>query len=92
MLNIKALATSALVATATLFSGVGEAQASYCYDLTTSGYTCIHRVTGNYNGTQKTVWYSHNGGNINRMNVTCNPAHRYNYRENLAGITCFEYN
>ena len=91
MFNFKALATSALVATAALFSGVGEAQASYCYDRSNGGYTCIHRVTGNYSGTQKTVWYSHDGGNMNKLSISCNPAHRYNYKENLAGIACFEY-
>ena len=91
-MNIKALAASALVATTAFFTGVGDAKASYCYDLKNGGHTCIHRVRGNYNGTRKTVWWSHNGGEMRVVDVTCNPAFRYNYVENVAGIACFEYN
>ncbi len=91
-MNFKALAASALVATSALFAGVGEAQASYCYDRQGGGYTCIHRVTGNYNGTQKTAWYSHDGGKMRTIEVGCNPAFRYTYKENLAGVVCYEYN
>ena len=91
-MNLKSLLLGGLVSVSSLFTGVGEAQATYCYDRSNGGYTCIHRVMGNRSGTEKTVWYSHDGGQMKVMDVYCNPAYRYNYKANLAGIACYEYN
>ena len=89
-MNIKALISSAVIGTASLFTGV-EAQAAghYCYNTTGGDHVCVYNVRGDrYN---KTYSLEVNGRYAGRHGVYCNPAHRYNYARNANGIACFEF-
>ena len=96
-MNIKALASSALLATTALFSGVGDAEArNYCYQTTGYDNICIHWVKGYNSNPQeyKRVGYSINGSYY-EQDIDCNRrngVNRFNYKNNLSGKVCFEYN
>ena len=88
-MNIKSLILGSVVTLTSIFTGV-EAQAANCYYTVNDDHICIYGVKSNRYGTEKTVYYTLNGTR-DVVNVTCDPAHRYNYFENLAGKACFEY-
>ena len=89
MNNFSKILLSSVVGLTSIFTGV-EAKAAQCYFTTDDDHVCIHSVYSNKYGTEKNVYYTVNG-EARKMNVTCNPQHRYNYRENVAGISCFEW-
>ena len=90
-MQLRNLVASAAVAATSLFTNVGEAAAAsgYCYNTTTGGNVCITRVVG-LGGNYKRVW-SVVDGHYDVQDVFCNPAHRYNYKENMYGIACFQF-
>ena len=91
-MNFKALAATAAVAVTSLFTNVGSANAAsgYCYTTETGGDVCITRVvqTGAHT---KRVW-SVVDGDYSVDDVYCNPAYRNNYKDNMWGIACYEFN
>ena len=95
-MNIKSLAASALIGVSTLFTGAtgAEAATSYCYETNRYDTVCIHGVWKHktYGGAQKLVEWSVNGGTRYTDEVNCRTASRYNYKKDLAGIACFEFN
>ena len=90
-MQIRNLIASAALAATSLFTSTGEAVAAsgYCYNTTRGGNICITRVVQTGPNTKR-VW-SVVDGYYSVDDVYCNPAHRYNYSQNLAGIACFEF-
>lgn len=90
MFNFKALlATAAVAAGAIATPSAVEAASGYCYTTTRGADVCITRVVQTGHNTKR-VWSVVNG-HYSVDNVYCNPAHRYNYVENLSGIACFQF-
>ena len=96
MFNFKALVTTALF-TVPFLGAIApqkaDAASSYCYQTTSNATVCIHSVHSHKtlgNAKKRVVW-SVNGGSLKKTIVTCTSAHRYNYREDLAGIACFQF-
>ena len=90
MFNFKALAaTVAVAATSIIAPAAVEAAGGYCYSTTGGGDVCITRVQQTGHNTKR-VW-SVVDGHYSVEDVYCNPAHRYNYRENMYGIACFQF-
>ena len=86
---------SSVVTLGSLFTGV-EAQArNYCYETVANDYICIHWVKGHnrYPQEYKMAGYSMNGSyyeetfDCNRRNGV----NQWNYKNNLSGKVCFEY-
>ena len=91
MKNFKALVTAALVATTTLVAGAtgAEARNYACYYTTSNDHVCIYAIRGNRY--EKEFKMDINGRYAGVQYVYCNPAHRYNYKENANGKACFEF-
>ena len=90
----KSLLTAAATASVAIagFSSGAEARTSYCY--TTGGGSntvCILSVRRHNTLPKRLVRYNVNGGDIRTTEVTCYAQHAGNYKENLAGIACFEF-
>ena len=84
-----------LLAALSLFAGAQKADAasSYCYQTVYNDTVCILSVHQNRaNPNHKVVRWNSNGGAVIQDNVYCDPAHRYNFKENMAGISCFLFN
>ena len=96
MLNklTSAFAIGSLAVSAALFSPPkADAATNYCY--TAQGDTvCIHSVRSHntLGGAKKLVVASINGGRRSSLEVDCTTASPSNYRANLAGIACYEFN
>ena len=94
MKALRSIATAAVIGAAALVTPAAvEAATSTCYRNTRGNTVCIHSVrwdrsNPNYRQVTSTI----NGGSYLVENAICNPAHRYNYRRNLYGIACFEFN
>ena len=90
-MQIRNLIASAALAATSLFTNTGEAAAAsgYCYNTTRGANICITRVVQTGPNTKR-VW-SVIDGYYGVDDVYCNPAHRYNYTENMAGIACFQF-
>ena len=92
---IKKIFALASVATCCLFnpSAAQARQTSYCYN-TGSATVCIHRVRSHntLGSARKEVLWSVNGGQVRRSEVDCTQASPSNYKDNLWGIACFEFN
>lgn len=90
MFNFKALlATVAIAATSFVAGAPAEARRSYCYTNTRGSDICILGVWkdgGNYKIVKSAV-----NGRVDVERVYCDPAHRYNYKENMYGIACFQF-
>lgn len=91
-MNFKALLSSVVIGTASIFGGVQSAEsATYeCYWTTGNDHICVYNVRGN--DYFRTYDMDINGVYMGQQGVRCNPAHRYNYKENANGIVCFEFN
>ena len=86
------IASAAIAATSLVAPAAVEAATSVCYTTTKYDTVCIHSVRWNRsNPNFRKVASTLNGGSFSVDNVTCNPAHRYNYKRNLSGIACFEF-
>ncbi len=68
-----------------------SAAGNYCYQNNNYATVCIHSVFSNKTNNYKIVEWSVDGGNRYEEKIYCNPAHRANYKENLAGIACFQF-
>ena len=92
MKNFKALVTAALVATTTLVAGAtgAEARGYECYYTTANDHICIYDIYGN--NYERTYKMDINGRYAGIQKVYCNPAHRYNYKDNANGKACFAFN
>jgi len=69
---------------------IAAAASSHCYQTNSNNTVCIlsvHRSSAN----TKIVRSNVNGGAVQTSKVYCNPNHRYNYKENMAGIACFQF-
>lgn len=90
-MNIRNLLVGAAMAATSMFTTAGEAAAAsgYCYTTESGGDVCITRVVRTGANTRR-VWSVVNG-NYYVDNVFCNPAHRYDYAENMYGIACFQF-
>jgi hypothetical protein len=95
MFNFKTIATAAIIATTGLCVAdvvkpqAADAAGSYCYVNNSSADVCIlgvWRDGGNYKVVKSAV-----NGRVDVERVYCNPAHRYNYKQNMYGIACFEF-
>ena len=90
MFNFKALtATIAIAASSIAAPAAVEAAGSYCYVTRSGADVCIlgvWRDGGNYKIVKSAV-----NGSVGVERVYCNPAHRYNYKENMYGIACFQF-
>ena len=88
----RTFATVAAVAAATIGLGLAsnkaDAASGYCYNTNTGGNVCITRVVQTGPNTKR-VW-SVVDGHYDVDDVYCNPAHRYNYKNNMYGIA-FEF-
>ena len=83
------------LAALSLFAAAPKADAasSYCYQTERNATVCILSVHQNRNNpTLKLVRWNANGGAVYQDEIYCNPAHRYNFKENMAGIACFLFN
>ena len=90
MFNFKTLLASAAIAVAGLAATeAGYAASGYCYTTTRGGDVCITRVQQIGHNTKR-VWSVVNG-HYAVEDVYCNPAYRYNYKENMYGIACFQF-
>ena len=94
-MNIKALLATASIAATSLITAPAQAASSYCYTVGNGASTvCILSVIKHnnwpYNRT-KLVKTSING-RVKSQIVECPYAHQYNYKENMAGIACYEFN
>ena len=90
---INSIATAAVIgASSFLAPAAVEAASSTCYTTTSGNTVCIHSVRWGSNPNYRQVTSTINGGSYSVENAICNPAHRYNYKRNLYGIACFEFN
>ena len=87
------IATAAVIgASSFLAPAAVEAATSTCYRNTSGNTICIHSVRWDRsNPNFRRVTSTIDGANYSIDNVRCNPAHRYNYKENLYGIACFQF-
>ena len=90
MFNFKALVATAAIAATSIFAPAAvEARGSYCYVNNSGSDVCIlgvWRDGGNYKVVKSAI-----NGSVDFDRVYCNPAHRYNYKQNMYGIACFEF-
>ena len=77
-----------------LFAPEAKASTSTCYQTTNYDTVCIHSVRSHktYGGAYKLVTSTVNGGNFATTEVDCTTASPSNYKRNLAGIACYEFN
>ena len=71
-----------------------QAATNYCYTNSANNTMCIHAVYSHKTrgGAQKLVVSSINGGPRYKTEVDCTTASPSNYKANLAGIACYEFN
>ena len=96
-MNFKSLFINITSATALAVGAIGlaggsaaEASTYECYWNTNNNHICVYNVRGN--DYYRTFDMNVNGNYAGNQSVKCNPAHRYNYKENANGIACFEFN
>ena len=92
----KFLASLASVAVALPLIGAApqkaEAATSYCYQNVSNASVCVLAVHSHKTNPYKKLVKSSVNGQVTWDQVLCNPAHRSNYKRNLWGIACFEFN
>ena len=87
------IAAAALIGTSFIAPNSSQAATSKCYQTDSNATVCIHSVRWNRsNPNYRQVSSTVNGGSYAVHNVTCNPRHRYNYKANMYGIACFQFN
>jgi len=88
---VTAIATASVLGASTISApSMASASTSYCYQNESDNTVCIlsaHRTGSNV----KLVRSNINGGSVHTTEVYCNPSHRYNYKENMYGIACFQF-
>lgn len=86
-----AITTASVLGVSTLGSPLmASAATSYCYQTESNNTVCILSVRRSGVNT-KIVRSNINGGTVDATEVYCNPNHRYNYKENMYGIACFQF-
>lgn len=93
-MNFKALLATASIAATSLIAAPAQAATSYCYENTNGATVCILSVIkhNDWPYPRKKLVKSSVDGYVSEEVVYCNPAHRYNYKKNMYGIACFEFN
>ena len=71
-----------------------DAATNFCFETTTNNTVCIHSVRNHktLGRAKKLVVASINGGRRSSIEVDCTTASASNYRANMAGIACYEFN
>ena len=88
----KALIASAALATTSLVApSAVEARTSYCYETVRGADVCILSVQRHKSNPNLRLVKSSINGQVGYDKITCNPAHRHNYKVNMAGIACFQF-
>ena len=87
--TLTALAAGCFIAAEAVKPASADAAAGYCYTTYRGADVCITRVR-RIGVNTKRVW-SVIDGRYDVDDVFCNPAHRYNYTQNMYGIACFEF-
>jgi hypothetical protein len=92
-MNFKALATASLISAASfLVPTSAEARGSHCYETERGAEVCILSVHKD-NTNRNVKWVkSYVNGSVSTDSVQCNPAHQNNYKRNMWGIACYEFN
>ena len=86
-----AIATASVLGASTIASPLmASASTSYCYQTESNNTVCILSVKRTGTNT-KLVRSNINGGSVNTTKVYCNPSHRYNFKQNMYGIACFQF-
>ena len=87
------IAAAALIGTSFIAPNSSQAATSKCYQTDSNATVCIHSVRYNRsNPNYRQVTSTVNGGGYAVHNVICHPHHRYNYKANMYGIACFQFN
>ena len=88
---ITAFATASVLGASTIgAASMASAATSYCYQNESNNTVCILSVQS-YGANTKLVRSNVNGGSVHATKVYCNPSHRYNYKQNMYGIACFQF-
>ena len=88
----KSLATASFaLATSLVAPSAVEARTSYCYETVRGADVCILAVHEHKTNPNLRLVKSSVDGYVDYTTVTCNPAHRNNYKQNMAGIACFQF-
>jgi len=85
------IASAALAATSLVAPAAVEARTSHCYETVRGADVCILSVQRHKSSPYVRLVKSSVDGHVSYDQVTCNPAHRHNYKENMAGIACFQF-
>ena len=88
------IASAAIAATSFVAPAAVEAATSHCYTTTNYDTVCIHSVRNHkrYGAAYKLVTSTVNGGSYATTEIDCTTASSYNYKRNMAGIACYEFN
>ena len=88
-----AIAAGAVIGASLISVKPAAAATSYCYETTNDASVCILSVRNHkrYGANQKLVKYSINAS-VDQSVVNCRTANRSNYKDNLWGIACYEFN
>ena len=85
-------AAAAVIGTSFLASTPANARSGECFETVNRDTVCILAVYGD----KVSAYHKHVKSSVNGYvswdRVYCNPSHRANYRVNMVGKACFEYN
>ena len=91
---VGSFAVCAAIAGTLISTPKADAASNYCYTTDTNNTVCIHSVRSHktLGGDRKLVVASINGGRRDTITVDCTTASASNYKENLYGIACYQFN
>ena len=86
-----AIASAAISAISLVAPTASKARTSYCYETVRGADVCILSVQRHKSNPYVRLVKASINGDVDYTEVTCNPAYRHNYKENMAGIACFQF-